>query len=236
MLSPDLYLQVRQKEGRLLPDDLVAGLPDVPAGHALSGEWSARAASLQRLLEYVDQMPGPMRVLELGCGNGWLAHRLSALSGLRIWGLDLESPELKQAARLFSAADVGFLAADIFHAPFAAGSLDLIVVASAIQYFPDLPKLVRCLRALLRARGELHILDSPVYQEPELAMARQRTRDYYTSLGFPNMASQYFHHTVGELADFAPDWLYRPDSLQLRLRRLLGRSDSPFPWIRIRGA
>ncbi len=69
------------------------------------------------------------------------------------------------------------------------------MVASVIQYFPDLPALIRGLRKLLTKRGEVHIIDSPLYGEQGLAAARERTRAYYAGLGFPEMGEQYFHHT-----------------------------------------
>ena len=228
---PELYLQVRQQEGRLYPDEIVAALPHIPADDPLAGEWQARAASCKRLVDYVAGLPKPVRILDLGCGNGWLSHQLALLEGARVWGLDLQGPELKQAARLFVNRNAGFLAADIFRSPFPQRALDIIVVASAIQYFPDLILLIRSLRDLLSPRGELHILDSPLYEESELPAARERTRAYYTGLGFPEMADRYFHHTFAELSEFAPRWLYRPGSIGSRLRRSLRGPDSPFPWL-----
>ncbi len=234
MLSPDLYLRVREKEGRLLADEIVTRLPEVPPDHALKAEWQARAASLRRIRQYAERLPRLIRILEVGCGNGWLTHGLSLVPQAQVWGLDLPSAELKQAARLFNAPNTGFLAAEISFPPFAKGTLDMIVAASVIQYFPDLPEMVRRLLALLGPKGELHILDSPLYKEADVVAARQRSEAYYASLGFPEMASHYFHHTVAELQPFSPDWMYRPDSAQARATHLVGRPDSPFPWLRIR--
>ncbi len=170
-------------------------------------------------------------MLDLGTGNGWLAHRLSELRGVQIWGVDRRSSELTQAARLFGTDQLAFMDCDIFQAPFPAGAFNLIVIASAIQYFPDLPELVRVLLKQLRAGGELHIMDSPLYQEDEVAAARERTRVYYERLGLPEMTGYYFHHTFSEMESFSPRWLYRPAAQQGRLSRLLSRTDSPFPWL-----
>ncbi len=43
MIPIDLYLRVREKEGRLYSDQIVARLPDIPADHPLVDEWRARA-------------------------------------------------------------------------------------------------------------------------------------------------------------------------------------------------
>jgi SAM-dependent methyltransferase len=229
-----LYMRVREKEGRLYPDEIAARLPYVPSDHPLRDEWSVRAGSLQRLADYIVRLPRPCRMLELGCGNGWLSHGISELPGLQVWGVDLVSPELLQAARLFGASNLTFLAADIFQPPFAPATFDVIVVASVIQYFPDLPELIRALRRLLAEPGELHIIDSPLYPNRDLPSARERTHAHYAALGFPEMADHYFHHTLDELQQFSPRWLYQPGSAQARLSRLLGHSESPFPWLCIR--
>ncbi len=235
MLPPDLYLRVREKENRLYPDDVVADLPEVPSNHPLRSEWQARRRSLERLQAYLRGFAAtrPARLMELGCGNGWLSRRLADVQGWQVFGLDQLGPELAQAERLVRSPALAFLSADIFEPPFAGTTFDIIVVASAIQYFPDLPGLVRTLCSLLKPRGELHILDSPLYDERTVSEARRRTELYYAGLGFPEMAKHYFHHTFGELGGFAPRWLYQPQGVSTRLLGALGRADSPFPWIAI---
>ncbi len=229
--ATELYLQVRQKEGRLYPDDVVAQLPYVVANHPLKKEWEARRASMKKVARYVAGLPRSVRLMELGCGNGWLSHHLAALPDVHVWGLDRSSSELAQAARVFGSANLAFAAADIFAPPFARDSFDIILIASAIQYFPDLARLITQLCGLLQPKGEIHIIDSPLYQEAEVEAARERTKAYYAALGSPEMAAYYFHHTYGELHEFMPRVLYRPDSVQARLAKSLGRVDSPFPWI-----
>ena len=234
MAASDLYLRVREKEGRLYPDDIAAHLPNVSEDNPLREEWQARSESLERFKGYIGALARPVRILELGCGNGWFSRHLSTVPETLVWGLDRKSSELAQAARLFGGSKLSFLAADIFEPPFARAAFDIILLASSIQYFPDLPGLVQVLKELLKPRGELHIMDSPLYHAADLQSARERTRAYYRDLGFPEMASYYFHHTFEELTQFSPRWHYRPDSTRARFSRLAGRVDSPFPWLSIR--
>lgn len=231
MNDSDLYLRVREKEGRLYSDDMVAQLPDVPGGHPLAKEWYARADSSARLVRYLVKLPRPLNVLELGCGNGWLSGKLARIPGAQVWGVDMMSRELIQAARLFANPRLNFLAADIFHAPFLHRTFEVIVLASVIQYFPDLPALLRTLQTLLKSHGEIHILDSPLYQPGELPAAKERSRAYYSALGFPEMAEHYFHHPVTALDQHSPRWLYRPENFRARLANRFGKAVSPFPWI-----
>jgi SAM-dependent methyltransferase len=227
----DLYMSVREKEGRLYPDDLAARLPDLPAHHPLAGEWLARAASCARLKHYLARPARSLAILDLGCGNGWLTHQLACIPSARVFGIDLNSLEIEQAARLFKGANLVFLKADISCPPFSPRSFDVILLASVIQYVPDLPAFILSLRPLLKQGGEIHLLDSPLYRPGELPAARQRTQSYYTGLGFPEMAAYYFHHSISSLDPFSRRWLYRPEGWQARLARRLGQPVSPFPWI-----
>jgi len=230
----ELYLHVRDKEGRLYPDQTAMQLPDPPADHPHKIEWLARTDSANRLIHHLMGLHTPLFILELGCGNGWLSHKISTIPGMRIWGLDRSSLELTQAARLFSTPNTGFLSANIFQSPFVNNNFDVIILASVIQYFKDLPALIVNLQSLLTKRGEIHLIDSPIYNKKDAISARERTVIYYSKLGFPEMADHYFHHTTDELNKFRPHWLYRPAGWQSRLARLLGKTTSPFPWLYIR--
>jgi SAM-dependent methyltransferase len=232
-LISDLYIRVRQKEGRLYPDDIVANLPSVPESDPLKKEWQVRAASLQRLTQYLNRLPRPIRILDLGCGNGWFSRHLSALRDVDVWGADRNLVELTQAARLFPRPNLLFLSGDIFQSPFPAEAFDIILLTSVVQYFPDLGALVGQLRSLLRPQGAVHIIDSPFYEIAELPAAQERTKAYYASLGFPTMADHYFHHSYAELEPFSPTWHYRPDTVRAQLSKLLGIATSPFPWLSI---
>jgi SAM-dependent methyltransferase len=232
-LISDLYIRVRQKEGRLYPDRTVANLPSVPESDPLKKEWQLRAASLRRLTAYLNRLPRPIRLLDLGCGNGWFSRHLSSLREVEVLGVDRNPVELSQAARLFSRPNLLFLSADIYRSPFPAEAFDIILLASVAQYFSDLSALVGKLRSMLRPRGQIHIIDSPFYESAELPAAQERTRAYYSGLGFPAMADHYFHHSYAELEPFSPTWHYRPDSSRARLSKLLGNPTSPFPWLSI---
>lgn len=233
-MKPDLYLRLRQKEERLYSDEVVARLPDFPRGHPFTDEWRARSTSAVRLTRYLALQPKPLRILDIGCGNGWLSNLLSQ-SRHFVTGTDLNPLELRQAARVFSLnPNLVFVEADADFLPFEAHTFDLILLASVIQYFSDLPALLHSLSAYLKPRGEIHLMDSPLYADEESAGAAERSRDYFSSLGFPEMAEHYFHHRYSILEEFKYKILYRPRTFWLRAKRLFGQIDSPFPWIVIR--
>lgn len=228
----DLYLRVREKEGRLYSDEVVAHLPVVPRSHPLWREWQARAVSFARLRAYLARWHTPLTLFDVGCGNGWLTAGLARTLDCVACGVDRNPAELAQGARVFNAQrPVSFLRADIFAAPFPLASFDVIVLASVIQYFADLPALLHQLRALLTLRGEIHVLDSPLYAEAEVPAARARTEAYYAALGFPEMAAYYHHHTWAELAAFEPACWHNPRAPLTQLRQLFRVKETPFPWL-----
>ncbi|KXK13734.1 MAG: methylase [Chloroflexi bacterium OLB14] len=238
MAEHDLYLKVRQKEGRLYSDEVVAKLPSFQKNHALSNEWQARFKSAKRLRSYLTQKNTSLKILDLGCGNGWLSNFLNQ-ENHSIYGVDQNLFELQQATRVFlSSAEDGekseklfFLKADIFSAPFPIESFDVILLASAVQYFPDLSRLLQTLFNYLKPNGEIHILDSAFYKDDEIPQAIKRSEEYYQSLGLPEMSRYYFHHRLSELQKFSPRFLYKP--MLLRFKKILGKMDSPFAWVMI---
>jgi len=230
------YLKIRQQEGRLYRDVEVKKLPYASTGNPHYREWQLRAKSWERLKKHLTkQRPAPVRLLDLGCGNGWVTARIARLPGweqTHLTGMEINREELTQAKRLFALPNVQWRIADIFDEnAFAPASLDCILVNSVIQYFPDLPVLLGRLLEVLRAGGEIHLLDSPVYERSTIAAARQRSHDYYSKMGTAEMAAFYYHHCWDDLQPFHPKVLYDPRAFGNRLRQWLGRSDSPFPWI-----
>lgn len=230
------YLRARRLEGRLYPDDIVARLPHAPAADPLRREWLQRADSAARLVAYLSAPPRPLVALEVGCGNGWLANLVAGIPGSDVSGLDVNATELDQARRVFGdRPNLRFALADALAAPAPAVRPNVIVLASVIQYAPDLAALIRRLEEWLAPGGEIHVLDSPIYAPDDVPAARERTRRYYAELGVPEMAAVYRHHDWRALDGFPMDILGSPETARARLeRRLLRRPRSPFPWLRIR--
>jgi ubiquinone/menaquinone biosynthesis C-methylase UbiE len=221
------YIQVRQTEKRVYSDEELGRLPDVPATHPHAGEWKIRKISAFHLVHYLESRNRPQHLLEVGCGNGWLSHELSRIPACRVVGMDINLVELKQAARVFPASSkLKFVYGDPISGILSDLRFDAVVLAACIQYFPSITRLLEILRALC-LEGEIHILDSPFYKKEDLAGARQRTVDYYQSLGFPEMSEYYHHHSLAEIDPLPYRIMPRPGAWK---KSLLGRSN-PFPWI-----
>jgi len=229
-----LYLEVRNKEGRLYSDEIVETLPKLNSDHQLYDEWQIRKNSLQRIILYLKKKMAPLKILDLGCGNGWLANQLAENLKCRIYALDMNTIELEQGVRVFGKdPNLIFQYGNIFEPDYSDREFDIVLLASSVQYFPDMQKLIGRLLELLSSNGEIHIVDSPFYQSHAVSAARERTKRYYQKIGFPEMANHYFHHSLSDLNIFNLKLLYNPNFLVQRFLNKFSCYNSPFPWIRV---
>jgi ubiquinone/menaquinone biosynthesis C-methylase UbiE len=230
-LFEQYYIELRQKEQRIYSDEELLQLPLIAKNHPHYNEWQVRRRSCNRLVHHLQKKQPLQKILEIGCGNGWLSHQLAGIPGSKVIGMDINFTELQQAARVFShISNLQFMYCSINSEILEQMEFDCIVLAACVQYFPSLPDTISYLLGRLKVKGEIHILDSPLYKPGEIAEAKQRTTDYYRDLGFPEMGNYYFHHLVTGLASFNYEMLYQPSSLQ----HYLLQHKNPFPWLCIK--
>ncbi|MCB0280470.1 MAG: hypothetical protein KDD94_13265, partial [Calditrichaeota bacterium] len=101
------------------------------------------------------------------------------------------------------------------------------------QYIKNPREFLQNIWRILADNGEIHIIDTPFYEQSEIAAAKQRSSDYFASIGFHEMTRFYYHHSYESLGpiefeilnDPLPDW-----------RRILNlfAIRSPFPWLKIK--
>jgi SAM-dependent methyltransferase len=224
----EIYIGLRQAEGRLYTDDEVKQLPDLDAIKKLAKEWRLRKKSAQVLIDYIAKSINNKSILDVGCGNGWLANKLAGIRRSEVIALDINKTELEQAAKAFTGDNIVFVYGDVLSLDM---KFDYIILAGAAAYFKDLGKLISALLAKLNPNGEIHIIDSPFYNDTTIA--EQRSAEYYTKLGFTGMIDYYHHHSFGELKGFNTKILYNPNTFFKKLARELGITNLPFHWIKI---
>lgn len=229
-----LYLKVRKKEGRIYSDTEVDDLPFIPDSNPYKNEWRLREKSFLRFKDYIKSKNGILNILDLGCGNGWLSVNLAKDFNHNFVCVDINLTELKQGKRVCESEKIKFIYADIFNTDFPRDFFNLVILNASIQYFPDLKKLFERLFELLTTNGEIHIIDSPFYSVEEIQYAEKRTRDYYSSISFPEMTQHYHHHSIKKLLGFNSKIIYNPSSIKNKIGLLFFIKDSPFPWIVIK--
>ena len=95
------YIALRQKERRVYSDRELLQLPDIDEAHPHFIEWQARKESASRLMRYLSRHMDLKKILEVGCGNGWLSAQLASLENKVVTGMDINVTELAQAERVF---------------------------------------------------------------------------------------------------------------------------------------
>ena len=148
-----------------------------------------------------------------------------------VTGIDINTIELEQAKKVFrNISNLNFIEGDIHSGILGDKKFDMIVFAASIQYFESLNEIIKTAMSYLTLQGEIHILDTHLYQPYEIAPAKQRSKKYFTDIGFPEMTQFYFHHVFRNLKSFHFSILYNPHSW---MNKLLFRKN-PFHWIVIK--
>lgn len=225
----DLYLAVRKQEKRVYSDEQLQRLPEIDQLHAHHAEWKIRKRSADRLISRLWKKRRPLKILEVGCGNGWLSAKMADVPDSQVIGLDVNQAEINQALRVFKKHNLEFVYDTYNENTFENNKFDVIVFAASLQYFPSVVNVLNQALSMLDHRGEVYILDTHFYDALEVGDADQRSRGYYTSMGYPEMAEYYYHHSISEFWGYKYKILFNPDSV---LNRIFKRD--PFYWISIR--
>ena len=198
----DLYIDVRGREKRIVTDCQLMFLPDIDPSHIHYREWQLRKRSSQRLIAYLTKKNKALNILEIGCGNGWLSSKLSAIPCANVTGLDINGVEINQAKRIFHKQNLEFIEGTFKPGMFKDHKFDVILFAAAIQYFPSVKNILDSAMIPLTKNGEIHIIDTHFYTTSEIDGAARRTAEYYANLGYSEMSAHYFHHTLSDILLF----------------------------------
>lgn len=217
------YYETRHKEGWIDEDGVVKCLPRVPRNHPHVAHWRVRAITADRLSRIIGQDNRDLRILEVGCGNGWLSVYLARACFAQVLGIDVAAFEIEQARRVWKdESRVTFSVGSILtHGDSLAtplGLFDAVLFSASMQYMPNACLAIKSALKLLRPGCFVLVADTPWYNSKNLAGARARTMDYYKSLGVDSMARWYHHHDIEQLTGL--EWSIIPLTLRDRLRIL----------------
>ena len=200
----DSYGLAWKKAGWGSPDiKYLENLPfrDVTRRHTT--EWKVKARSMVALLGVLD-LQKPLRVFDLGCGNGWLSHQL-AIRGHDVYAVDvaLDDTVGLGAAGVYVRLGPPFqrVWADLERLPVQSASVDAVVCNASLHYARDVRVSLRNIARVLRPGGFLAILNSPVHTRPtSAARAQADFRARLRSLEASHeVVSTYHHFTRSEL-------------------------------------
>jgi SAM-dependent methyltransferase len=186
------YAIIRHAEGRGSSDpEYYRALPWRDLSGRNAAQWAIRASSYRRFQKTVLRdieraWQRPLRILDLGAGNGWMTNRLR-LRGHQPIAVDIFADQLDGlgALRHYAARPDG-VAAEFDVLPFRDESVDMAIFNSSLHYSPDYRKTLRSVRRCLRKEGLVVIIDSPVYDVPEHGerMRLERQARFEQTYGF----------------------------------------------------
>ncbi|MHA3792904.1 methyltransferase domain-containing protein [Sphingomonas sp. YL-JM2C] len=111
----------------------------------------------ERLAERIAALPLPSkpRILELGCGTGFLTRAIDRAIGPARWTISDVAPAMVERARAGLGLDADYRVIDGEAVDPAIGRFDLIASGMAFQWFADLPGALDRLAALLTPGGAI---------------------------------------------------------------------------------
>lgn len=239
------YEVVRQKEGRGSKEPEGAAfyraLPFRDLTGRFADDWKIRAKSftmlLKRVIDPAEKKQRGLQILDLGAGNGWLSARLAA-RGHEVLAVDLLTNTFDGlGAYTYYEHTFTPIQAEFQFLPLVDEQADVVIFNASLHYAENYEMTLREARRVLKPEGEVVILDSPVYHNPESGrqMALEREAFFQKNYGFKSnsIASEHFL-TFARLADlerevglkwktFTPfyglKWLLKPLRAKLRGRR-----------------
>lgn len=227
------YHKILKSEERLYSDEEVRLLPFASKFNPHKNEWDLRVKSFLRIKEYLGKKKSELNILDVGGGNGWLSSQILREQNHNFFCLDVNLHKLKQGARLFASDNLKFIYADLFQVKFPRSSFDMIILNSSLQYFPDLRNLMRELFYLLKSYGEVHIIDTKIYEEDEVDEAKKKLFRYFDLIGVSEMKEKYFFYTYKSFANFNHKILFYPKKFSNKILDIAFGKDSSYPWIKI---
>jgi SAM-dependent methyltransferase len=186
------YETIRRAEGRGSQEAAYyRALPYHDLSGKMIADWRIRAASFDLFLKKViSPEKSPLRILDLGAGNGWLSNRLSAL-GHVVTAVDLMTNDFDGLGcwRYYN-ANYTPVQAEFDGLPFENGVADMVIFNASLHYAVNYHETIaEALRVLGRA-GKLVVLDSPVYRQAGSGerMVQERETQFTKRYGFPSNA------------------------------------------------
>jgi len=182
------YETVRRFEGRGSADPTYyRNLP-----YHATPDWHIRAVSFNALanqvLSPIEKNRDPLRILDLGAGNGWLSNRLAS-RGHDVAAVDLTVNDFDGLGcyRFYESIFLR-VQAEFDYLPFPGKSVDLVLYNASLHYSLGYEKTLRESLRLMDVDGKVVVLDSPVYRDPGsgISMVREREEQFTSHYGFPS--------------------------------------------------
>ncbi len=194
------YSRVWQKDGwGCASPSYLLNLPYRDITGRQSSKWRVKARSTDALLRLFRTLT-PRRVLDLGCGVGWLSYQM-ARRGIDVFAVDLLQDEVLglRAAEAYVNAGAVFerVWAELERLPFQAGTFDAVICNASLHYSTSLGTALAEVSRVVRPGGVFVVMNSPVHRDSRSAERAERSfRGRLSDLGGSEDLVSRYHHLV----------------------------------------
>jgi SAM-dependent methyltransferase len=208
------YELIRAAEGRgSTQSEYYLSLPFKDISGRNSDQWAIRARTFrameQSIVAPLAQLnKHPLRILDLGAGNGWMSYRLALRGHLPI-AVDLLANDrdgLGAAIHYNTHLHPLFprVQADLDRLPFASSIFDLVIFNASFHYSEKYEQTFREALRCTRPGGSIVIADTPWYAEEEsgIRMVEEKHKRFSATYGFAS-------DSIASLEYLTPDRLHR---------------------------
>ena len=220
------YEFIRAAEGRgSSQSEYYLSLPYEDISGRNGDQWAIRAHTFQTmerciLAPLAKRNKRPLRILDLGAGNGWMSYRL-ALRSHRPVAVDLltnDQDGLGAASHYSAHIRPLFprVQADLERLPFASSVFDLVIFNASFHYSEDYERTFAEALRCTGPGGRIVIADTPWYAEEQSGktMVEERHKCFLATYGYPS-------DSISSLEYLTPDRLQRlQETFALKLRSI----------------
>jgi SAM-dependent methyltransferase len=208
------YELIRAAEGRgSTQSEYYLGLPFKDISGRNRDQWAIRARTFHAMERSIvaplaEHNQRPLRILDLGAGNGWLSYRLALRGDLPIAvdlltndqdGLGAAIHYNKHIQPLFARVQ-----ADLDRLPFPSSIFDLVIFNASFHYSENYERTFAEALRCTRSGGSIVIADTPWYAEEESGrrMVEEKHKHFSATYGFAS-------DSISSLEYLTPDRLHR---------------------------
>lgn len=130
--------------------------------------------SYDMALELARVLPSGARVLDVGCGSGFIAHHLSALLGRRVTGIDV---------RKYVDASIDYAAFDGAHFPANDAAFDAVLLCYVLHHAQNQPAFLHEVKRVLRDGGLVVVYEDIPEAAWDVAACRAHDRAWRARTG-----------------------------------------------------
>ncbi len=110
---------------------------------------------------FVERLSEGETVLDIGCGNGALAHSMASRAGARVTAVDLEPSNIEVARDRHDHPGVTYIVGDAL-TDLPAGRFDTVVMSNVLEHLPERPAFLR--RAMASSGAARILLRVPTFE------------------------------------------------------------------------